>query len=43
VEVEEFVYQLTNQIVMQGIVEDDQRIMVLISGVEGTAATWIRQ
>jgi Retrotransposon gag protein len=28
---------------MQGIDKDEQRIMVLISGVEGTVSTWIRQ
>jgi hypothetical protein len=41
--VEEFVYQLTNQIVMQGLNQDEQRIMVLISGVVGAVATWLRQ
>jgi hypothetical protein len=37
--IEEFIYQLTNQIVMQGITEDEQRIMVLISRVTGVAGT----
>jgi hypothetical protein len=42
-EIEEFMYQLMNQIVMQGIDKDKQRIMVLILGVEGTVSIWIRQ
>jgi hypothetical protein len=41
--IEEFIYQLTNQIVMQGIAEDEQRIMVLISRVTGAAEIWLRQ
>jgi Ty3 transposon capsid-like protein/Zinc knuckle len=41
--IEEFIYQLTNQIVMQGIAEDEQRMMVLISRVTGAAKTWLRQ
>jgi Ty3 transposon capsid-like protein len=41
--IEEFIYQLTNQIVMQGITEDEQRMMVLISRVTGAAETWLRQ
>jgi hypothetical protein len=41
--IEEFIYQLTNQIVMQGITEDEQRMMVLISRVTGVAGTWLRQ
>jgi Ty3 transposon capsid-like protein len=41
--IEEFIYQLTNQIVMQGITEDEQRMMVLISRVTGIAGTWFRQ
>jgi hypothetical protein len=41
--VEEFVYQLTNQVVMQGISNDEQRIMVLVSGVTGIVSIWIRQ
>jgi Ty3 transposon capsid-like protein len=41
--IEEFIYQLTNQIVMQGITEDEQRMMVLISRVTGAAEIWLRQ
>jgi Ty3 transposon capsid-like protein len=41
--VKEFVYQLTNQIVMQGLNQDEQRIMVLISRVVRVATTWLKQ
>jgi hypothetical protein len=37
--IEEFIYELTNQIVMQGITEDEQRMMMLIFGVTGATET----
>jgi hypothetical protein len=37
--IEEFIYQLTNQIVMQEITKDEQRMMVLISRVTRVVKT----
>jgi len=34
---------LENQFAMQGVVESDERIMVLTSGVVGMGAVWVRE
>jgi hypothetical protein len=41
--VEEFIYQLTNQIVMQGINVDEQRMMVLIFRIVEVTGILLRQ
>ena len=43
VRVEDFIYALENQFAMQGVVESDERIMVLTSGVVGMGAVWVRE
>jgi hypothetical protein len=37
--VEDFVYQLMNQIVIQGLNQDEQKIIVLISRMVGAVTT----